>query len=713
MAGSRYCSFLLAFLGIFFSATFVLAEDWPTYRHDNERSGATKEQLELPLKKAWAIAAPAHPKLAWAGPDGRTIEGKVLKHRVNFDDCFHATVVGKRVFFGSSVDHQVRCVDLETGKELWHFFTGGPVRLAPTVWQEQVFFGSDDGWIYSLDATTGKLVWQLRGGPEEDFVLGRGELISRWPVRTGITIHDGVAYVGTGLFPHEDVFLHAIEAKTGKILWKLDDLGEKEAGRNPLSPQGYLLTNAKYLFVPSGRALPVCFERKTGKLVHQRTHSWRGDAGGVVGGTQALLADDWIYAQGDHHILAMDQKTGNVGLGYIDCKQMAVAGEFAYIADGKNISKLERQTFAKISVIKHQMKTALGNLAKAIADGKEAKKLKDLIDNLKKAQTEIKGTGIVWSTPLESVAALVVAGDHVFVGGEKRIDALDGATGKIVWSDEVDGDARGLAVANGHLLVSTTTGKVYAFADSKQPVVDAVLKSNITKNPFPKDNLTKLYEDAAQDILKHSGIDKGFCLMLGAEQGRLAYELAQRSDLRIYAIEPDKKKVDAARATLSAAGLYGHRIVIHHADLADIPYCSFFANLVVSDSFVLTGKLPGDARHYGHHVKPLGGVVYLNRPAGAPGQGASAKDIAAWLDDLAIAAPGKVKAEETVPCTRAASLKGQATGRTSTAIRATPPAARTSWSRVDWACCGTAIRDRARWSTATKARSGRWRSTAG
>ena len=72
------------------------------------------------------------------------------------------------------------------------------IRLAPTVAAEKVYFGSDDGRVYCLDAETGELVWTLRASPEEDWLLARGEMISRWPIRTGVLIDEGVAYFGAG-----------------------------------------------------------------------------------------------------------------------------------------------------------------------------------------------------------------------------------------------------------------------------------------------------------------------------------------------------------------------------------------------------------------------------------------------------------------------------------------------------------------------------------
>ncbi|MFV1995312.1 MAG: hypothetical protein ACC661_07730, partial [Verrucomicrobiales bacterium] len=86
-------------------------------------------------------------------------------------------------------------------------------------------------------------------------------------------------YFGAGVFPHEDIFLFAVRPEDGKILWKRDDISEADAGRNDLSPQGYLLTTDEVLVVPSGRTLPAVFDRKTGRFLHKGRHAWLSTAG--------------------------------------------------------------------------------------------------------------------------------------------------------------------------------------------------------------------------------------------------------------------------------------------------------------------------------------------------------------------------------------------------------------------------------------------------
>ncbi len=597
-----------------------LAADWPTYLHNNARDGGTTESLPRALAPAWVYSTPAAPELAFSGPRNEPIEGKVMRHRVAFDRALQPVSVGGRVFFGSSVDHNLYCSDAASGELLWSFYTEGPIRLAPTVWQGKVYFGSDDGFAYCLSVEDGSVVWKDQASLRDERLLARGRLISRWPVRTGVLVLDGIAYFGAGVFPHETIYLVARDATTGALVWRNDHISQEDAGRNPLSPQGYLLANEKYLFVPSGRSLPAVFRRDTGEELHQKSYSWRSTAGGVVGSSRALLADGQIYSAGAQHFLALDQDSGSVGFAWIDGRQLVVSGDKGFVATEKKIVAIDRVAHAKATIERQQLNLDLSALKRKRSE-LDADEYAAQTQAMEAKIKQLGQVGSLWETESPLGSSLIVTRDLLVAGGAGEVASFDVETGEQVWQAEVEGEAMGLVASDGTLLVSTDTGKIYGFLDATL-VKDKPAKwpRQYVENPYPKDEWTDIYAQAAKAILEGSGQQNGFCVILGSEQGRLAYELARRSSLRIYGVEPDAAKALAARKALDRAGLHGSRITILHADPNEMPVSNFFANLVVSDSLVRHGSMPVKNDGWTRIVKPCGGVVCFAVPAEAARQ---------------------------------------------------------------------------------------------
>ena len=85
------------------------------------------------------------------------------------------------------------------------------MRFAPAIAKGRVCVGSDDGWLYCLDATDGHVLWKKRGRPDPRQVLGNGQMISRWPVRGGPAIRDDVVYFAAGIWPSDGIYIPALD----------------------------------------------------------------------------------------------------------------------------------------------------------------------------------------------------------------------------------------------------------------------------------------------------------------------------------------------------------------------------------------------------------------------------------------------------------------------------------------------------------------------
>ena len=316
-----------------------------------------------------------------------------------------------------------------------------------------------------------------------------------------------------------------------------------------------------------------------------------------------MLGDGQVYAGGPHHFLAMDQQTGLEGEAWIDGRQMTLTGEHAYIATGKKIISVDRDVHSDASKEKQQW----------FLKAREFRRIPEKKAEAQEKMKEFAEIGVEWAVDAEYDDALLSCKNLVVVGGLNKVIAIDRKKGEQVWQYDVVGNVRGLAVSDGTLTVSTDAGRIYAFS-AEENAAPKSWPESLDNTPFEEDELTTVYRDAAKRILEQSKQTVGYCLVLGSEQGRLAYELAMQSKMTVYGIEPDAEKAAASREALERAGVHGVRVQIINAPLDAVPVSNYFANLVTSDSYLLTGELPVNGQTVARHLKPCGGVAILAKP---------------------------------------------------------------------------------------------------
>ncbi|MFP4056761.1 MAG: PQQ-binding-like beta-propeller repeat protein [Candidatus Brocadiia bacterium] len=664
------------------------AGDWPTFRHDIARSGITPEALRPPLATRW-VHRPRHgPEPAWGPPKAEPVEGYLELPRVHFDTAFQVAVADGRLFFGSSSDNKLYALDAATGRVLWTAFTGGPIRLAPTAWNGRVLVGSDDGCVYCYQAADGALVWKQRAALGRRQVLGNGKMISLWPVRTGVLVDQGTAYFAAGLWPAEGVVYQAVRAADGQVVWTNDAVAEE--ARSSISPQGYLLASEDILFSPMGRVSPAALNRKDGALRYFAylgkqfggTYAVLAD-GKLYTGTNEMMAhaqatphERFAWLPGRRAVVTPEVcyfATGREVAGYdretypaASLERRSLLGQRSNTA--REIRNLRRDHQRRQADAESTRK-ALAELDKKLAPGpqevpddaataalrkqrdelhdtlqrqtqqlEEAAKrlaaaqarLGEIDEGLKKVQQTLR-SACRWSVACECAHELILAGGTLVAGGDRKVVAIDTEDGKTLWTGQVDGRAEGLAVAGGRLFVSTSTGKIYCFAGPGRPEAAPGKDQGPGKAPSDPDGdgLAAVCEAAAETVVQTTGVQRGYALVLGCGTGRLALELARRTELRVYGVEPDGAKVEAARRMLDEAGVYGTRVSIEQASPDDVPYADYFANLVVSEAALAGGLPPGGAAEMFRMLKPCGGVALIGRPAGA--EAPTRSELRRWL----------------------------------------------------------------------------------
>jgi len=91
------------------------------------------------------------------------------------------------------------------GKKVWTFTAGDAVYSSPVLADGKVIFGCNNGWLYALDATTGKLAWVNQDGT--------------YAVESQPCVWNGKVFYGAW-----DQYVRCVNARDGKLVWQ--QLGE-------------------------------------------------------------------------------------------------------------------------------------------------------------------------------------------------------------------------------------------------------------------------------------------------------------------------------------------------------------------------------------------------------------------------------------------------------------------------------------------------------
>ncbi len=531
--------------------------DWPMWRCDAQRSAATSDSLPDDLRLAWSVKIGSPPR-AWDDPLNLDL--------LAYDQVLEPIVVDGRLFVAFNDRDKLVAYDTANGSELWSFYTDAPIRLPPVGYEGRVYFCSDDGFLYCVDAKNGSLVWKFDGAPSRQQAIGNRRLVSAWCARGGPVIRDGTVYFTNSIWPFMGTFIHALDADTGEVRWVNDSTGAsyiQQPHSAPsfagVAPQGALVATDKLLIVPGGRSVPAVFDRADGKLRY-----FEINAGGKGTGGSFVAADK------EHFFVHTRQK-------------------------GTRAFNLE--TGLKTAFMPNEPVLANGLIYSAESDDDRAVVRCYGSDHKQRWQINADGSG-----------DLILVGNELVAAGANSITFI-----RLPQGDDVARVTRTLSVSEpvGRLLAAdeklfavTMSGSILAFAQQPSlsiPVTIESLAQTIDCPDAMKQSTKKLLE---------AGQAEGYAFYFGPADSPQAASLAVLSPfVQLVIVDTDPGRVERMRRVLDASGLYGH-VTVHHNDASSFMPPKYVANMIFVDHPDVRQSPTSIAKHY-ESVRPYGGVMHV------------------------------------------------------------------------------------------------------
>ncbi|MHC4867431.1 MAG: outer membrane protein assembly factor BamB family protein [Planctomycetota bacterium] len=170
------------------------ASDWPTFRHDNKRSGYVRTDVPAEVEQSWS----------------KDFATKISQ----------PTVAAGKLFLSAIDEHIVYALDAASGRQIWHFVADSRVNSSPTIYKGLAIFGCADGCVYALSTINGELAWKFRAAPNPRRLMSYGQPESVWPLSGSTLIQDGKLYcvAGRSMFLDGGLRMLILNPETGKLL---------------------------------------------------------------------------------------------------------------------------------------------------------------------------------------------------------------------------------------------------------------------------------------------------------------------------------------------------------------------------------------------------------------------------------------------------------------------------------------------------------------
>jgi outer membrane protein assembly factor BamB len=562
------------------------SSDWPMWRYDSGRRAFVEIDLPEHPKLLWTRQM-ERPKRAWPfqGEDYYTDGNPDQVGKLSFDISYEPVVGGGKLFVPSMVSDRVTAFATSNGAEIWRFYADGPIRFAPLYDKGKVYFASDDGYLYCVDAETGALYWKYSGSYSKRQVLGNERLISIWPARGAPVIENGVIFFAAGIVAFEGIFIHAVNAVTGEriwtnstsgSIWNLHQHGGAYSYGGPV-PQGYLAVSGDKLLVPGGRTPPAVYDRRTGELLYFRQAT--GTVGKGAGGYRVFAQGDWFLNHGMLYALRDGAQYGPVPGAVLTDRAIIGVRDGELVAHG---SAPESET------LEVEDRLARGAI-------REEYEVDALWEGAVGDVTELyfmSKSRMVLSRNGGHTAALVAVSD-------------EGVPEELLWEYEIENEVWSILAGGGKLFVVDREGRIHCFGERETE--EATHHEYTPEMYYPGAG----YVDLAQSIVRETGVTGGYAMVYGGAHGDLVQALVAQTEMHFTIVEPDARTAASLRRRFDGMGVYGRRVAVVHAAPLEYGFPPYIAELVV-----LTG---GDysADHIEkafQSLRPYGGAAVFLAP---------------------------------------------------------------------------------------------------
>ena len=401
--------------------------DWPTFRADNAANATTKASVSDKAELLWGFA----PKMS-AASGAPPLTAPVA--------------VGGLMFVGGP-DGVVWALDAAEGLVRWKAYTGGAIRIPPTIWKGRAFVGGGDGWVYAFEAATGRLLWRFRAAPAERRIPVYGAFLSTWPAASGVLVEDGIAYAAAGIANYDGTYVYALDAASGRIKWQNNTSGHLDRqARTGISVQGHQILHNGKLYLAGGSSIsPAAYDIKDGKCLNDPA---------PLAQCVSRSPRGWeLYVLGEQVVACGKPFYGHPKCDVFD--DTVFSKVFVTSSGGRDIAWVSNQGGGKVLCFEHLDRELLN---------------KKMADPQNRFNVSWRRFGIqdkpLWSYDYKDGRSIAVCSNAVVVAGKSEVVALNLEDGKLLWSQPLPAPAVtwGLAIdRDGRVMVTLEDGQVVCF----------------------------------------------------------------------------------------------------------------------------------------------------------------------------------------------------------------------------------------------------------